>query len=76
MNTITRTSGDRETKKMNGALKQVLLIGLFVALIGVVLLIRYYPTANPAETTRDPVELLRKYGFYFDEVSKQCGIDF
>jgi enediyne biosynthesis protein E4 len=62
---------------MTGTLKQVLLVGLFAVLIGIVLIIRYGPTGeSQVEKPRDTDEALQKYGFYLTEVSKECGIDF
>jgi hypothetical protein len=56
--------------------RQVLFLGLFAVLLGVVLVLRFLPAATDTRTTLDREEALRRYGFYLEEVSKKCGIDF
>jgi hypothetical protein len=77
MSIISPKAQEGPTAKKSTALRQLLLIGLFAALIGVVLVIRYYPSDGvSAETTIDKEKALRTYGFYLTEVAKDCGIDF
>jgi hypothetical protein len=61
---------------MAGTIKQVLLIGAFVALVGVVVGIRYFSKVGVVEGGIDKPTALRNYGFYLEEVSKECGIQF
>jgi enediyne biosynthesis protein E4 len=58
---------------VNAGLKQLLLVLLFLGLLGSVFVLR--PQADEGEKLRREASLDR-YGFYLEEVSKKCGIDF
>ena len=62
---------------MNAASKQVVVVLLFAGLLGSVFFFRANEAAPPLET-KDPDQgaALARYGFYLEEVSKKCGIDF
>src|SRR5262245_26429546 len=60
---------------MSAPLKQVLFLILFFALIGVVFVLRDTLPA-PAQDRLSREDALRRHGFYLEECSKKCGIDF
>jgi enediyne biosynthesis protein E4 len=56
-------------------LKQSFALLVLAALLGSVVVLGNRSTP-PSETATDPATALRNYGFYFRDVSKECGIDF
>jgi hypothetical protein len=58
---------------MNQVTKQIILLALFFGLLGATWMLR--SAQGPQETVQQDAALQR-YGFYFEEVAKKCGIDF
>jgi hypothetical protein len=58
---------------VNAVIKQLLLVLLFFSLLGSVFILR--PPSDEGEKLRRE-QSLERYGFYLEEVSKKCGIDF
>ena len=64
---------------MNSTFKQLSLLLLLAALIGMAAAWKYLPGLSPDAPPNNDVgteEALKNYGFHFSEVSRQCGIDF
>jgi hypothetical protein len=59
------------------SIKQLVLIGLLAALIGTVVVLRYFSgNETGGDTTLEGKEALARYGFYLREVSGEAGIHF
>ena len=57
------------------SLPKIILIALFLSLLATPFLVkRFYNTAGESNIDRETA--LKRYGFYFEEVAKQSGVDF
>jgi hypothetical protein len=62
---------------MTANIKQLVLILVFLAVLGSIFVFRAVFSAVQADPNKlDRETALKRYGFYLEEVSKQCGIDF
>ncbi len=56
--------------------KQAVLLALFFALLGSVVVLSRLQPGTAAEAALDRDAALERYGFYLEEVARKCGIDF
>jgi hypothetical protein len=56
--------------------KQLICLIIFLGLLGTTFVLRHYLPGAAGGDRLDPKAALERYGFYFEEVSKKCGIDF
>jgi hypothetical protein len=67
------TTANRQAK--GSTVKQLGFVLLFAAVLGSVFAFRHFLPGGSTEQLK-PEDALARYGFYFQEVSKPCGIDF
>ena len=56
--------------------KQIVCLIVFFALLGTTFVLREFLPGSPAAVVFNPKVAMESYGFYMEEVSKKCGIDF
>ncbi len=61
---------------MTGNARQAILILVFLSVLAAVLVYRYFLSTPSVSGKLDRKIALKNYGFYLEEVSKECGIDF